>query len=67
MVKADSKVRVLPEKHEWAFKFIWPSTALSMIIYGKDLDDAYKRAARQVKHLEGGLGCLDIKLIRQVS
>lgn len=48
-------------------KAMWDATALLLKVYAEDEDDAFWRAAKVVKKLEGGASCCSLKVIREVN
>lgn len=47
---------------QWRCKCEWRSTALTLIIKAKDEEDAWRKAANEVKRMLGGMSCLEIKV-----
>lgn len=48
-------------------KCSWRATALHLKVNAKDAEDAWEKAARQVKRMFGGLGCEEITVIREIE
>lgn len=56
--------RQLPTSYPtFLVKCVWRATALKLKIKAKDEDAAWDQAAKLVKKMEGGLGCLEIKVL----
>jgi hypothetical protein len=49
--------------HSFTFKASWRGTALKFIVRAKDEDEAFLKAAKQVKRMLGGMTCLDLELV----
>lgn len=52
---------------QFVVKAMWDATALLLKVYAEDEDDAFWRAAKVVKKLEGGASCCSLKVIREVN
>ena len=55
------------DKPLWLVKAMWQGTAIHIQVPAKDEDDAWEQAAKRVKKMEGGLHCLDLKVLRRIS
>jgi hypothetical protein len=53
--------------HEFLFKAVWDATALKLVVPGKNYADAEKRVESMVRRMEGGISCLEIKYLAQLS
>ncbi len=48
---------------KYVFRASWRGTALNLIVYARDEDEAFLKAARRVKRMLGGAACLDLELV----
>jgi translation elongation factor EF-1beta len=44
-------------------KAMWRATAIKMKVVAKDEEDAWDKAAKLVKKMEGGSSCIEIKVM----
>lgn len=54
-------------KHVYLWKAMWRGTALSFRVTAVDEDEAFLKATRRVKRMQGGDSCLDLVLTRIIS
>lgn len=61
------KVRLPAVYPVWAVKCVWHSTAITIKVRAKTEEDAWNRAASQVKRMEGGMSCLELRVLGVTS
>ena len=47
----------------WLVKCSWRGTAIKLKVVAKDSDDAWDKASKLVKRMEGGMSCEDITVL----
>jgi hypothetical protein len=52
--------------HEYLFKASWRATSLMFKVEAQNEAQAYKRAEGKVFRMEGGVNCMEVKLISQL-
>lgn len=56
-----------PKLYRYVYKASWRATALKFWVEARDEEHAYKKAARLVTRMEGGMCCLDLELLRSTE
>jgi hypothetical protein len=53
--------------HIWLFKASWRGTALKFRIEAKDIEQAWKRAEREIKRRDGRDTVIELEVLEQVA
>ena len=54
----------LPSRYPtWLVKAIWRGTSLKLKIVARDEQEAWDKASNQVKRMQGGISCLELKVL----
>lgn len=55
-----------PRSQIWLVKGMWRSTAVLLKVPAYHEDDAWDQASKRIRKMEGGVKCLDIKVLRRL-